>query len=201
MKLRFSPTSPYVRKVTVMAHETRLAGRFELVATNVWDSASDIGADNPLGKVPALILDDATVLFDSPVICEYLDGLHDGAKLFPPPGPVRWAALRLQALADGALDASLLRLLESKRETALQSVAWSERQKAATGRTLDTLEREAAVLDGKLTIGVIAVGCLLGYLDFRFAGDNWRDGRPRLAAWYEGFAARDSMTATLPKDP
>ena len=90
MKLRFSPTSPYVRKVTVMAHEAGLDHRFELVATNVWDTASDIGADNPLGKVPALILDDGTVLFDSPVICEYLDGLHDGEKLFPPPGPQRW---------------------------------------------------------------------------------------------------------------
>ncbi len=201
MKLRFSPTSPYVRKVTVMAHETGLAGQLDLVATNVWDSATDIGADNPLGKVPALILDDATVLFDSPVICEYLDGLHDGAKLFPPAGPERWAALRLQALADGALDASILRLLEGKRAAALQSVAWIGRQKAAVGRVLDTLEREVEALDGPLTIGVIAVGCLLGYLDFRFGDDNWRQGRAGLATWYEVYAVGESMAATVPKDP
>ncbi len=201
MKLRFAATSPYVRKVMVLLHETGQIGDVELVPTNVWDPATDIAADNPLGKVPTLILDDGTALFDSPVICEYLDAQHDGAALFPEPGPERWAALRLQALADGGLDALLLRRMEGLRETAQQSEAWVARQVAAVDRVFDTLEREAAALAGALSIGTIAAGCLLGYRDFRFDADGWRSGRPELAAWYEAFAERPSMRATVPRDP
>ncbi len=201
MKLRSAATSPYVRKVMVLLHETGQAGDVELIPTNVWDPATDIGADNPLGKVPALILDDGTVLFDSPVICEYLDAQHDGVTLFPEPGPERWAALRLQALADGGLDALLLRRMEGLREKAQQSEAWIARQVAAADRTFDVLERDAAMLAGTLTIGTITVGCLLGYRDFRFDADGWRTGRPKLAKWYEAFATRSSMQATVPRDP
>ncbi|MEK7820711.1 MAG: glutathione S-transferase N-terminal domain-containing protein, partial [Pseudomonadota bacterium] len=116
MKLRFSPTSPYVRKVCVVALETGLFARLDLAPTNVWAADTDIGRDNPLGKVPALATDGGEVLFDSPVICEYLDSLHDGAKLFPAAGGARWTALRRQALADGILDASVLRFLENRRK-------------------------------------------------------------------------------------
>jgi len=201
MKLRFAATSPYVRKVVILLHETGQFGDVELVPTNVWDPATDVAADNPLGKVPALVLDDGTVLFDSPVICEYLDAHHDGVALFPGPGPERWAALRLQALADGGLDALLLRRMEGLREPAQQSKDWIARQVAAVDRCFDALEREAASLDGNVTIGTVAVGCLLGYRDFRFEADGWRNGRPKLAAWYEAFAQRPSMLATIPKDP
>ena len=201
MKLRFAATSPYVRKVMVLLHETGQLVDVELVPTNVWDPATDIATDNPLGKVPALTLGDGTVLFDSPVICEYLDTLHDGEALFRAPGPERWAALRLQALADGALDALLLRRLEGLRDAALQSEAWVARQVAAVDRVSDVLEGEAATLDGGLSIGAITAGCLLGYRDFRFDADGWRDGRPKLAAWYETFARRPSMQATVPRDP
>ena len=201
MRLRFAATSPYVRKVVILLHETGQFKDVELIPTNVWDPATDITADNPLGKVPALVLDDGTVLFDSPVICEYLDAQHDGETLFPAPGPERWAALRLQALADGGLDALLLRRMEGLRDPAQQSEAWIGRQVAAVDRVFDALEREAASLDAGLTIGTIAVGCLLGYRDFRFGADGWRNGRPKLAAWYETFARRPSMLATVPKDP
>jgi glutathione S-transferase len=190
-----------VRKVVVLLHETGQFEDVDLVPTNVWDPATDVTADNPLGKVPALILGDGAVLFDSPVICEYLDAHHDGVALFPAPGPDRWAALRLQALADGGLDALLLRRMEGLREPGQQSEAWIARQIAAVDRSFDVLERDAGSLDGCLTIGTIAVGCLLGYRDFRFATDGWRDGRPKLAAWYETFAQRPSMLATIPKDP
>ena len=200
MKLRFSPTSPYVRKVMVVAHETGLAGRIELVSTNVWDPATDIARDNPLGKVPTLIAEDGTALFDSPVICEYLDTLHKGARLFPDADDGRWAVLRLQALCDGVLDAAILRLLEGKREAAQQSPAWIERQKRVIGRGLDALEADVTALT-RMNIGTIAAGVTLGYLDFRFGVDNWRSTRPKLAAWYESFAKRPSMGATAPKDP
>ena len=201
MKLRFSPTSPYVRKVCVVTHETGLFGRLEIVPTNVWASDTDIGRDNPLGKVPALTADGGEVLFDSPVICEYLDSLHDGVKLFPPVGGARWTALRRQALGDGILDAAVLRLLEGKRKDSERSASWLDRQRTAIGRALDALEEEAADFGRGITIGHVAIACALGYLDFRFPGDNWRNLRPTLTEWYEDFAQRPSMTRTVPKDP
>lgn len=200
MKLRFSPTSPYVRKVCVVAHETGLFDRLEIVPTNVWAPDTDISRDNPLGKVPALATDGGEVLFDSPVICEYLDSLYDGAKLYPPAGGARWTALRRQALGDGILDASVLRLLEGKRKDSERSASWVDRQRAATGRALDALEDEAADLGRAVTIGHIAIACALGYLDFRFPGDEWRQRRPALTRWYEGIAQRPSMTRTMPKE-
>ena len=114
MKLRSSPTSPYVRKVLVTLAETGQQDRVEAISTNPWDPATDLPRFNPLGKVPALILDDGVVLVDSPVICEYLDSLHDGDRLFPAAGPARWRVLRQQALADGILDAAILRLLDDQ---------------------------------------------------------------------------------------
>ena len=201
MKLRYSPTSPYVRKVAVVAHETGLIGRIELVPTNVWANDTDIGRDNPLGKVPALTTDGGEVLFDSPVICEYLDSLHDGTKLYPPSGGARWTALRRMALADGILDAGILRRLELARHEPERSAAWIERQRAAVERGLDALEDEAPALGAGVTIGHIAIACALGWFEFRFAADNWRARRPALAAWYAKFAERPSMKKTAPIDP
>ena len=201
MKLRYSPASPYVRKVMITAIETGLDGRIEIVPTSVWDPATDIAGDNPLGKVPALITDGGEVLYDSPVICEYLDSLHDGAKLFPPSGGARWTALRRQALADGILDAAVGRLLEGKRPDGERSDAWMARLATTIGRALDAFEDEADALGDAATIGHVAIGCALGYLDFRFADDHWRSGRPALADWYEVFAQRRSVIATMPKDP
>lgn len=201
MKLRYSATSPYVRKVAVTLIETGLDKNVERIPTNVWDPATDVGKDNPLGKVPALILDDGTVLYDSPVICEYLDGLHKGKKLFPAEGKARWRALKLQALGDGMTDAGILRLLEGRRPKEFQWDKWAERQAKVVARAMDALEDEAdAMAKGPVTIGHIAVGCSLGWLDFRYPELGWRKQRPALADWYDDFADRKSMVATAPKD-
>ncbi len=202
MQLRYSPTSPYVRKVMVTAIETGLDKHIEKIPTYPWEPTTDLPNDNPIGKVPALRLGNGGVLFDSPVICEYLDSLHDGEKLYPADGDARWNVLRIQALADGILDAAVLRLLEGKRPAELQSKDWIERQKKAIGRSLDALEKNSNALDGKpITMAHIAAGCALGYLDFRFPSDNWREGRSKLSNWYDGFSKRASMQGTMPKDP
>lgn len=201
MKLHYSPTSPYVRKVTVTAIETGLNNRIERIWTPAPFASPDLPGDNPLGKVPALILDNGERLFDSPVIVEYLDSLHQGAKVIPPLGEARWKALRLEALADGILDAAVLRLMETRRPVNEQSKAWIEKQKTAIGRALDWLENAAGSLEVGPTIGNITVAIAGDYLDFRFPGEDWRKGRAGLAAWHKRFAARPSMQETYPKDP
>jgi len=201
MKLRYSPTSPYVRKVTITAIETGLDARIERIPTNPLDPATDLAGDNPIGKVPALITDGGEVLYDSPVICEYIDGMHDGYPLIPPSGGVRWTALRRQALADGILDASVLVFLEtSRRPEAIRWDFWIERQTAVIGRSLDVLEDEVDSF-GHISIGLIAIGCALGYLDFRLGNLDWRFTRPNLAEWYRIVSERRSMQETVPADP
>jgi glutathione S-transferase len=202
MRLRYSPTSPYVRKVSVSAIELGLADRIERILTDTMDPDSGLSEHNPLGKVPALILESGEVLYDSPVVCEYLDSLHDGAKIFPPAGPERWTALRQQALGDGILDAAILRMLETTRRPAtLRWQAWIDKQAGKIASALDRLEAEAEDLDGPLSIGRITIGCALGYLDFRAPDEDWRAARPSLAAWYQDFARRPSMQETVPKAP
>lgn len=201
MKLRYSPLSPFVRKVTVTLIEIGLEDKVERIPTDVWDPETDIAKDNPLGKIPTLITDDGKALYDSPVICEYLDGLHDGDKLFPASGQARWRALGLQALGDGMSEAGVLKLLETRRPEEMQYEKWMARQTAAVLRAMDSLESDADGLEGPPTIGHVAVGCSLGWLDFRFADLGWRQDRPGLAEWFEGFSERPSMTATVPKEP
>lgn len=198
MKLRYSATSPYVRKVVAVAIEAGLNDKIKRLATDVWNAKSDIRQDNPLSKVPALILDDGMILFDSPVIAEYLDSQHSGAKLFPPAGPARWTALRQQAIGDGICDAAILRRMESQRTDPMPLQTWIARQTAAMNASLDVLEDEADDLGDVSTIGTLAIACALGYLDLRFGGDNWRGRRPALAAWYEEFAARPSIAESAP---
>jgi glutathione S-transferase len=206
MKLYYSTTSPYVRKAVTLAIETGLDQRIERIVSNVADPNDPISKANPLGKVPALVMDDGKMLYDSPVICEFLDSLHDKTKVFPASGEARWAALRYQALSDGILDAAVLRMLENKRPESERSAAWIDKQKTKVARTLDVLEDEAALLggldpQGALTIGNLSVGIALGYLDFRFESDNWRKDRPALADWYDSFSVRPSMMQTMPKEP
>ena len=200
MKLRFSPLSPYVRKVSVTLIETGLEDRVENILTNVWDPETDIADNNPLGKVPALILDDGQVLYDSHVICEYLDSLHDGDKLFPQPGPARWQALRLHALGDGITDAGILTLLEGRRPEEFRYEKWIQRQTAAMLRGMDALENDLENLDAGFGIGQICVACSLGWLDFRFLDLGWRADHPGLADWLEGASERPSMMQTVPKE-
>ena len=200
MKLRFSPTSPYVRKVMVTAIELGIMAEIEKVPTNPWDPATDIATDNPIGKVPALTLDDGRVLFDSVVICEYLDA-SAGGSLFPTVGDARWTALRRHALADGALDAGVSRFLERNRPDGERSESWIARQTTVLGRGLDAMEAEADGLGDGITIGHIAFGCTLGWADFRCPDEDWRAERPALADWFDTFSARKSMMETVPKLP
>jgi glutathione S-transferase len=200
MKLRYSPTSPYVRKVSVTAIELGLAVRIERIPTDTQDRNSGLAEHNPLGKLPALILEDGGLLYDSPVICEYLDSLHDGPKIFPAEGPERWTALRQQALGDGILDAAILRMIETaRRPEELRWQVWLDHQTKKVTRAVDQFEAEAADLEGPLTIGRITAGCALGYIDFRAPELEWRAGRPKLATWYEKFAQRPAMTETVPQ--
>ena len=196
MKLRFSPTSPFVRKVCAVAVATGLESRIENVRTETTDPSW--WGDNPLGKVPALITDDGKALIDSPVICEYLDSLHDGPKVFPPAGEARWTALQQQALADGIMDACVSSYQELRRPDGERSLGWVERQRGKVDRTLVTLEAEAASLEGDPDIGNIAVACALAYIDLRMPDLDWRAAAPRLTNWYEGFAKNPFMTETAP---
>lgn len=200
MRLYFSPTSPYVRKVMVLLHETGQLADVELVTGS--GSPVDPGTApleaNPLGKVPALERPDGPALYDSRVICQYLD---DRAKAgLYPQGARRWDTLTVEATGDGILDAALLMVYEGRlRPEELRFAPWVEGQWAKVDRALDVLEtRWMAHLEGPLDAGQIAVGCALGYLDLRHGARGWRNGRPRLAAWHGGFAARPSMTATNP---
>lgn len=196
--LRGSQTSPFVRKVRAQIIETGLGGRVRYQETDPWQPDTDLVRDNPLGKIPALVTADGQTLFDSRVICEFLDAEAGGTRLSPATGPERWQALRQQALGDGIMDAAVSRLVESRRPAGEQSPGWSARQKAAIGRACDVLEREAASLEGPVTIGRLAVAVALGYLDFRFPGDAWREGRPELTAWHALMMLRPSLAETLP---
>jgi len=182
-----------------MTIETGLSGQIDRVLTNPWDPQTDLGGANPLGKVPALITPDGAEIFDSRVICEHLDAMHDSEPFFPLEPKTRSIALRLQALADGILDAAILRLIEERRRPGEYCwPVWCDRQATTMNRSLDWLEERCSLLDSRLTIGSIAVGCMLGYLDFRYADEDWREGRDGLASWYSVFVQRPSMRDTVP---
>lgn len=191
MKLIYSPNSPYVRKVRVLAHET--GQPLELVAESSQPTRRNpaVGAHNPLGKIPVLLTDQGP-LYDSRVICQYLDTLHDGARFYPD-GAGRFVALRREALADGLLDAALLARYETTRPEGRAWADWIEGQLAKVKAALAAMEAD---LPEAADIAAIAYGCALAYLDFRFAAMNWRESHPRLAAWEAEFGARPSMQAT-----
>jgi glutathione S-transferase len=201
MALHWSSRSPFVRKVMIAAHETGLVGRINPVRTVVTARTVNPGVmrDNPLGKIPTLVLEDGTSLYDSFVICEYLDSLHSGARLFPAAGVARWTALRRHALGNGMLDN--LVLWRGAREWPSRLTDMEDALAAKTHAALDALEGEAAALGAdSFGIGHIAIGCALSYLDFRFAALEWRKERPTLTAWHEGFSARPSAVATAFRD-
>jgi glutathione S-transferase len=203
MKLHWSPRSPYVRKVMIAAYEAGLADRFERVRSVVAMRKPNrtVMLDNPLSKIPTLVLDDGRALFDSAVICEYLDSLHTGTPLFPPSGPQRWEALRWHALGDGMLDALILWRNEREREPVQRLQDLMEAFGLKTRAALALLDREADALEAAaFGIGHIAIVCALGYLDFRFADFNWRSGHPRIAAWFGRQSQRPSVQKTAPVD-
>ncbi|HVL19686.1 MAG TPA: glutathione S-transferase [Amaricoccus sp.] len=202
MRLFHSSTSPFVRKVMVTLHETGQLDRVELVPAVGTPMASGTMpvAENPLGKVPTLERPDGPALYDSRVITRYLDALGSGGLY--PEAPRLWETLTLEATGDGISEAALLIVYEAGlRPEGARSEAWIAGQWAKIARALDALEaRWIAHLAGRIDAGQIAVGCALGYLDFRHAPRGWRAGRPALAAWFEAFAARPSMGATQPPE-
>jgi len=199
MLLRHSHTSPFVRKVTVLLHETGLIGRVTLETVDGWAEPVALTGDNPLSMVPTLVLDDGSSLYDSVVICDYLDRLHAGERLIPQHGDARWRVLREQALADGMLECAILIFVElTRRPEEKRWDWWLALKRRAISRSLDMLEQQAERLGGRVDIGSISIGVALGYLDLRGAVGDWRDGRPLLASWFAGFAARPSMAATVP---
>jgi glutathione S-transferase len=199
MKLHWSPRSPYVRKIMIAAHELGLVERIACVRSVAAMSTPNpaIMADNPLSKIPTLVLDNGEVLIDSRTIVEYLDSVAGGGILVPREGMARWRALSRQALADGLLDLFILWRNEREKPSERQTVAWLSAFAVKVAATLDSFEEKAAnAPDDTFGIGEIALGCALSYADFRFADLNWRDGRPRLAAWHESFAGRPSARVT-----
>jgi glutathione S-transferase len=201
MKLAYSAASPYVRKVMIVALESGLAGRIEKspTATRPDQPNREYGRDNPLMKVPSLTTDGGEVLFDSRVICAYLDSLHAGRKLIPEAGGARWQALRLEALADGVTDAGLLVRYETAlRPAALHWKEWIDGQTQKVAQGLDQIEREVDAFGADFTIGQIAVIAAVGWLQFRSVVGDALAGRPKLAAWLDGIAERPSVKATVP---
>jgi glutathione S-transferase len=199
MKSRYAARSPFVRKVMVVAHEHGLVDRIEILPTAPSPVAgnAELARENPLMKVPSLVTDDGQPLFDSRVICEYLDALGRGPKLFPADPAARWTALRQQALGDGTLDAIILCAYEnSARPEDKRWSGWTDGQMQKAHQGLAAAEGED--LSDRLTIGPIAIACMLGYLDLRFPEDGWRRHHPRLAVWYEEFSQRPSLQATEP---
>lgn len=200
MKIFHSPASPFVRKCMVVAHELGIADRIEKLPSAAGPVKRDasILPKNPLGQVPTFLCDDGQVLYDSRVICEYLDATYSGA-LFPADGSQRWARLTELALADGMTAAALLARYETMlRPEALRWNDWTEGQLAKVRTGLEWLETAAPSFGDRVDIGTIAFGCALGYMDFRFPSVDWRAEAPNTAKWFEVFNQRASMQATLP---
>jgi glutathione S-transferase len=185
--LRYSIASPYARKVRLAAACLGLSDKIEVADVDLLDPADSIRVQNPLGKIPTLVLEDGATLFDSRVIVEYLDHLAGGGRLIPIEPAARFAALRLQALADGVCDAALLMRYEiAMRPEALRWADWLALQQGKIDRALQ--HAESAPPQGPRTVGDVALAAALGYLDLRFAG-AWRASYPKLVAWLDGFAA------------
>ncbi|ANN72873.1 glutathione S-transferase family protein [Bordetella bronchialis] len=202
MKLHWSPRSPFVRKVMIVLHEAGIADRVACVRTPVaMDKPNpELVRDNPLIKLPTLVLDDGTAIYDSRVICAYLNDLA-GAGLLPAEPRARLTAERRQALGDGLMDVLLLYRQERNKPPARQTPAWLDAFGLKVDAVLAALEKEAPALQATpFDLGLIAIGCALSYLDYRFSDMPWRDGHPLLAAWHREFSARPSVARSQPDD-
>lgn len=195
MKLFYSPTSPFVRKVMATAIAAGVDEQIERVTTNPWESPAGLIAQNPLAKVPCLVTEDGLALFDSKVICDYLASLGDGT-LMPAAGPARWRVLKQQALADGMVDAAIIRRNEAARPEEAARAKNMERQRQIVADGLAALEADPPI--ERLDVGTIAIACCLGYLDLRFAHEPWREAHPRLAAFYAGVGGQAAIARTAP---
>jgi glutathione S-transferase len=203
MILRSSPSSPFARKIRIALALLGFDGETKIEPADTTSVNDSLRAQNPLGKIPALIAEDDVVYYDSRVILDYLDNRAGGGKIIPAAAAARLAAERLQALCDGILDASILTIYESRwRKAESHEPKWIEHQAGKIARGLAALEAAPPALDvtpGTLpNIGQIALACTLGYRDFRFGG-SWRSEQPRLVAWLDNFASRvPAFAATKP---
>jgi len=198
MKLFYAKTSPYSRKVRLVIHEKGLNQAITSIVCNPFDKVADLEAANPLGKIPTLVLEEGTALYDSPVICEYLDTLsHD--RLIPESGTERWNVLRWQALCDGILDAAYNIVMERRRNAQEQSADWIDQWKAQVIRSLHNIDTHFDTLPAQISLAQLSLGATLGYLDFRLADLDWRNQRPMLTSWYGDFSIRASMQGTRPE--
>lgn len=198
MKLHWSSRSPYVRKVMICAYELGLEGQLERIPSVVSLSQPNAAVmrDNPLGRIPTLILDDGRVFHDSLLICDYLSSLRAG-KLFPQNGESRWTALQRHALGNGLLDALLLWRSEIGKPAARQTPEWLATFALKTRNALAAMEADAGALAATpFDIGHVGIGTALAYLDFRFGDFGWRSGHPRIEAWMQQFSQRESVRKT-----
>jgi len=199
LTLRSSPASPFVRKIRIAASLLGLEREITVEIADTMNASDTVRQQNPLGKIPALVLEDGVVLFDSRVILEYLDHRAGGGKIIPKDAAARFAALRLQALADGIMDASILVIYEGRwRPAERHEPKWVDHQAGKVTRALASLEAAPPAIDAPPNVGQITLACALGYRDFRFAG-TWRKDHPRLVAWLDQFAAQvPAFAATKP---
>ncbi len=192
--------SPFARRVRMAAMETGQPDLIDWRMLSREERPVVLPAINPLGKVPVVVLDNGEALYDSPVICAYVDALHDGPKLIPAAGPERWRVLRLEALGDGLAEAVVALAQEGAKAQEQQSPRVLERQGAKVSAALGVLEAEAGAFRDPPSMGEIAAACALGYMDYRAVAAGWRDRHPALAAWYGRIGARPSFAQTLPED-
>jgi glutathione S-transferase len=199
MILRSTPASPFGRKVRIAASVLGLDGEITIEAADTNDPNDSIRRQNPLGKIPALMAEDGNVYFDSRVILDYLDHRAGGGRIVPSAPAARFAALRLQALADGMMDASILTVYEARwRPAEKHERKWLDHQAGKAARGLAALEQAPPAANATPTVGDIALACALGYRDFRFDG-AWRADHPRLVKWLDDFAAKvPAFAATKP---
>ena len=200
MKLMYAKLSPFSRKVVVAIAEKGLTPKVELLPTEVGHGKinAELMRLNPIGKIPTLVTDEGESLFDSSAIIDYLDELQPQPRLIPPPGAARRRALRLNAVADGLLIAGVLYKVEMSRPPERQWPEWMKQQWAKVGKCLEFLDAELGAHGSELTMGEIAAGCALGWLDVRAAEEPWREKHPGLAQWFAGFGERPSMAGSRP---
>lgn len=198
MRLFYSPLSPYARKARVTVIEKGLSDLVSLEVTSPYGASDALIAANPLSKVPAWVLDSGVTLYDSPVICEYLDSLAPAPQRLPPAGSARGSVLTLQALADGVIDAAFNLTMEGRRPEALRSADWTARWRAAILRGCVALDAAHGHWSLDLDQGQIASACALGYLDLRHRNLAWRESAPALSEWYAVVAQRPSFMDTAP---
>lgn len=201
MRLYYWMTCPFACKVLAAIEEIGIKDSIELIPMHPWEKSSQLSHLNPLKQIPVLEIEDGFCIVDSPVIVEYIDTLHQGTRLIPPGGMERWKALKLQALADGIMEAAVLRVLEEHARHELhRSDPWIQRQNIKLIQSLDYLEKEVSNFNNKINIGTLSIAIALSYLNLRFSHENWAEKRQDLGRWFKKISERPSIKETHPRE-